>query len=307
MFASGPAPDMVLFESATTLHTLLGDLQNTVRDVISTSGSVENHLVYNSYGELKSQTGGGAYSPFHRYTGKPFDVSVGLQYDINRWYDPATGRWTSEDPIGFEAGDANVYRFVRNSPTNRIDPYGLAVPEMMPGGHNTPTYRAITAAAFAPKTPPPLTWIDLYPNYFLPWNNPPCCRWLGHDDQNHEVDWRRGGSCRLRRSHCAGRDVNWGSHSWTSVEWFCHVAGWGGAAPQAPVAPPNAGAPNAPNFGNFGWDGAQLAPGNGQAHFEHIERLEDVKNALHDAMINAEGNPDLEFNFSTSGKRRYGI
>ena len=125
VFASGPAPDMVLFESATTLHTLLGDHQNTVRDLISTSGTVENHLVYNSYGELKSQTGGGAYSPFHRFTGKPFDVAVGLQYNINRWYDPATGRWISEDPIGFGGGHANLNVYVGNGPVHGLDPYGL--------------------------------------------------------------------------------------------------------------------------------------------------------------------------------------
>jgi hypothetical protein len=75
VFASGPVPDMVLFESATTLHALLGDHQNTVHDVIATNGTVENHLVYNSYGELKSQTTG-AYSPFHRFPGKPFDTAM---------------------------------------------------------------------------------------------------------------------------------------------------------------------------------------------------------------------------------------
>jgi RHS repeat-associated protein len=126
VFAFGPAPDMVLFESATALHALLGDHQNTVRDVISTSGTLENHLVYSSYGELKSQTGGGAYSPFHRFTGKPFDAAVGLQYNVNRWYDPGPGRWISEDPIGFAGGDANLNRFVGNSPANWIDPIGFA-------------------------------------------------------------------------------------------------------------------------------------------------------------------------------------
>jgi RHS repeat-associated protein len=129
VFASGPAPDMVLFESqhGVALHALLGDHLNTVRDVIATNGTVENHLVYNSYGELKSQTGGGAYSPFHRFTGKPFDVAVGLQYNINRWYDPATGRWTSEDPIGFGGGHANLNVYVANSPTNLRDPFGTVI------------------------------------------------------------------------------------------------------------------------------------------------------------------------------------
>ena len=40
-------------------------------------------------------------------------------------YDPTIGRWTQEDPIGFEGGDANLYRYVGNSPTNATDPMGL--------------------------------------------------------------------------------------------------------------------------------------------------------------------------------------
>jgi len=31
----------------------------------------------------------------------------------------------SEDPIGFASGDFNWYRYVGNSPVNRIDPLGL--------------------------------------------------------------------------------------------------------------------------------------------------------------------------------------
>lgn len=40
-------------------------------------------------------------------------------------YDPNTGRFLSEDPIGFAAGDPNLYRFVGNSPLNFTDPSGL--------------------------------------------------------------------------------------------------------------------------------------------------------------------------------------
>ncbi len=35
------------------------------------------------------------------------------------------GRWISKDPIGFAAGDSNLYRYVGNSPTNAADPSGL--------------------------------------------------------------------------------------------------------------------------------------------------------------------------------------
>jgi uncharacterized protein RhaS with RHS repeats len=42
-------------------------------------------------------------------------------------YDPTIGRWISQDPLGFEAGDANLYRYVGNSPTNATDPSGLQI------------------------------------------------------------------------------------------------------------------------------------------------------------------------------------
>lgn len=42
-------------------------------------------------------------------------------------YDPKIGRWTSMDPIGFDAGDANLYRYVHNTPTNGIDPSGMKI------------------------------------------------------------------------------------------------------------------------------------------------------------------------------------
>jgi hypothetical protein len=39
--------------------------------------------------------------------------------------DPRTGRWLTQDPIGFDAGDVTLYRYVGNDPTNAIDPSGL--------------------------------------------------------------------------------------------------------------------------------------------------------------------------------------
>jgi uncharacterized protein RhaS with RHS repeats len=41
-------------------------------------------------------------------------------------YDPTVGRWLTEGPIGFDAGDANLFRYVGNDPTNLTDPSGLA-------------------------------------------------------------------------------------------------------------------------------------------------------------------------------------
>jgi RHS repeat-associated protein len=39
-------------------------------------------------------------------------------------YNPSTGRFLSEDPIGFSSGDLNLYRYVNNSPVIYTDPLG---------------------------------------------------------------------------------------------------------------------------------------------------------------------------------------
>jgi len=49
---------------------------------------------------------------------------VDLYYMRNRWYEPATGRFLSEDPAGLEAG-INPYAFAENDPVNNADPTGL--------------------------------------------------------------------------------------------------------------------------------------------------------------------------------------
>lgn len=48
----------------------------------------------------------------------------GLQYMRNRYYDPKTGRFTQEDPIGL-AGGLNLYGYANGDPVNFSDPFGL--------------------------------------------------------------------------------------------------------------------------------------------------------------------------------------
>jgi len=48
----------------------------------------------------------------------------GFYYMRARYYDPQVGRFISEDPIGFEGGDVNLYAYVGNNPVNLIDPNG---------------------------------------------------------------------------------------------------------------------------------------------------------------------------------------
>jgi RHS repeat-associated protein len=48
----------------------------------------------------------------------------GLMYRRNRFYDPKSGRFTQEDPIGL-AGGVNAYGFAAGDPVSYADPYGL--------------------------------------------------------------------------------------------------------------------------------------------------------------------------------------
>lgn len=50
----------------------------------------------------------------------------GLQYRRNRYYNPQTGRFTQEDPIGL-AGGMNSYGFANGDPASYSDPFGLLV------------------------------------------------------------------------------------------------------------------------------------------------------------------------------------
>ncbi|HEY2855278.1 MAG TPA: RHS repeat-associated core domain-containing protein [Gemmatimonadaceae bacterium] len=48
----------------------------------------------------------------------------GLLYRRNRYYDPMSGRFTQEDPVGLDGG-LNTYGFGEGDPVNYSDPFGL--------------------------------------------------------------------------------------------------------------------------------------------------------------------------------------
>jgi uncharacterized protein RhaS with RHS repeats len=54
-------------------------------------------------------------------------MNIGLQYNHARWYDASIGKWISQDPLGFEAGDSNLYRYVNNRPMDAVDPSGKEI------------------------------------------------------------------------------------------------------------------------------------------------------------------------------------
>jgi RHS repeat-associated protein len=79
---------------------------------------------YSPFGQLIGQWG--AMGPVNRMRfSSKWDVLQAEIYDFGgRWYPPNLQRWLNRDPIA-EAGGANLYSYVGNSPLNYVDPYGL--------------------------------------------------------------------------------------------------------------------------------------------------------------------------------------
>jgi RHS repeat-associated protein len=127
----GPGVDQVLAEedSSGVVTWVLTDNQNTVRDLAQyTPGSgstgtttIVDHRVYTAFGQPVSTP---AVDFTFGYTGRYFDAATGLQWNMNRWYNPRMQRWMGEDPTGLKP-DSDPYRYCANGATNKADPNGL--------------------------------------------------------------------------------------------------------------------------------------------------------------------------------------
>lgn len=128
-----PDPDRsTTARNAAHLRFLYQDQISSTSFIANAAGSLVDRYVHGPFGE---DLAGGltARTPIS-YAGTQRVQPPRLSYMWNRWYDPASGRFLSRDPISFSGGDFNLYRYVKNNPINRVDPLGLfEVP--LPGGY----------------------------------------------------------------------------------------------------------------------------------------------------------------------------
>ena len=106
----------------------LTDRLGTVRDIIDDTGGLIDHIDFGSFGQVLYESDSAAGDRF-KFTGREFEPLLGMYHYRARFYDPQLGRFISQDPLSFAAGDSNLYRYVGNDPLNAIDPYGLAATE----------------------------------------------------------------------------------------------------------------------------------------------------------------------------------
>ncbi len=94
----------------------------SVTELTDSAGLVARAYVYDSFGQIAQEVGTLA-NPF-TFTGREIDEESGLYFYRARYYDPRTGRFTSEDPVGLGGGDPNFYQYVLNNPISFVDPTG---------------------------------------------------------------------------------------------------------------------------------------------------------------------------------------
>ncbi len=108
------------------------DTQGSTRMLTNPAGVVTDTYAYRAFGA--AWQGGNGSTNAYRYAseyGYTRD-SEAVEYVRARYLNVLQGRWMSADPLRFEAGDYNLYRYVGNEPVGRMDPSGLMSCNMCP-------------------------------------------------------------------------------------------------------------------------------------------------------------------------------
>ncbi|MVU78267.1 hypothetical protein GPX89_13560 [Nocardia sp. ET3-3] len=123
-----------------------------ITDLVGTPVELVNPDTTQIVGEATSDLWGettwqGEAATALRFPGQIHDPESGLHYNLNRYYDPATGRYLTQDPLGLTpAPNPNTYP---HNPTAWVDPLGLCPGEVRdtyrgdsqnsPGGRHGPS------------------------------------------------------------------------------------------------------------------------------------------------------------------------
>jgi RHS repeat-associated protein len=130
----GSGPDEILYRH----DTVRGDLRyhldrmGNVVFLLDSDGDGIERYTYDAFGHPTVTDWNGdnprtwsAYGNRLMFTGREYFPELGLYDFRNRFYYPAIGRFLQSDPIGFDADDANIFRYCGGDPVNGSDPLGL--------------------------------------------------------------------------------------------------------------------------------------------------------------------------------------
>ena len=132
-YVQGPGADEPLTRNPTIgqISYYNQDGNGNVTALTDASGNVIEHYAYDPFGNvtITSSTGmvmsSSSVGNRFMFTGREYIAEIGLYDYRNRVYSPGLGRFLQTDPLRFQAGDINIYKYVGNNPIKWVDPFGL--------------------------------------------------------------------------------------------------------------------------------------------------------------------------------------
>lgn len=114
----------------------LGNIRQVTKDNGFSKGDVVQTVDYYPFGGEFCDKNSKSHVQNHKYNGKEFDHMHGLNtYDYGaRQYNPITARWDRIDPLSEKYYSTSPYAYCVNNPVRFIDPDGMDIVYMLPGG-----------------------------------------------------------------------------------------------------------------------------------------------------------------------------
>jgi RHS repeat-associated protein len=120
-------------------HISFGDLRyhsdrhGNIIALLDNNGNGIEKYTYDAFGDPEvtdwsgdNERDGSWYGNRFMFQGREYIAELGLYDFRNRFYYPELGRFLQSDPMGFGAGDNNLFRYCGGDPVNRNDPTGFS-------------------------------------------------------------------------------------------------------------------------------------------------------------------------------------
>jgi RHS repeat-associated protein len=160
--------DLVTYRKGSTDYYSLADANWNVIALTNASGVAQERYNYSAFGKVNifdaalNVRSASSCSITRAFTGQVRDNETGLMLYRNRIYHTTLGRFVQRDPIGYNAGDVNLMRYVGNRARVKLDMFGLQVFQQSPPN---PYPQHLGIGSYPGGNPPVCPWDDFLERY----------------------------------------------------------------------------------------------------------------------------------------------
>ncbi|MGF7109824.1 RHS repeat-associated core domain-containing protein [Treponema pedis] len=112
-------------------YSIISDYLGTPLQAIDSEGKLIWERELDIYGRIRKETKKTANFVPMLYQGQYLDIETDLCYNRHRYYDPSTGCYISQDPIGLAGNNPTLYGYVKD-PNTWVDVFGLDCENITP-------------------------------------------------------------------------------------------------------------------------------------------------------------------------------